>query len=157
MEPESLSRLRSLLTESRVVALALVVDDAPVAGLLPFLASNDLGALHVHVSTLARHTRGLDPGARFSAAVSEPDRAELDALRIPRLLVEGVVEEVGEAELVDLRERWAARFPSAAMTLGLGDFTFRRLRLGVGRLITGFARTEPVGPTELAAAAASGR
>ena len=154
MERDSLPRLRSLLTESRLVALALVVDGEPVAGLVPFLVAEDLTGLHVHVSSLARHSRGLSPGARFSAVLHLPDRPDLDALRVPRLLVEGAVEEVAEAALDTLRRAWVDRYPSATMTLGLGDFTFRRLTIEGGRLITGFAQAERFGPIDLADAAA---
>jgi len=154
MEDDSLARLRGLLRGTRVATLALLVDDEPVAGLLPFLAAEDLSRIFVHVSTLARHTRGLAPGARFSAVLHQPDRSELDPLRLPRLLAEGRVEALEDEALERVRAAWVAAFPSAAMTVGLGDFSFRALRIESGRLVSGFAQAESVGPDELARAAA---
>ena len=49
---------------------------------------------------------------------------------------------------------WVAAFPSAEMTVGLGDFLFHRLRLQSGRLISGFARATALEPRHFAAAAA---
>lgn len=63
MERDDLELLRGLLTECRVLALALVDGAVPVAGLMPFLAHADLGSLYVHGSRLAKHTRALAAGA----------------------------------------------------------------------------------------------
>ena len=68
MEPNDLTLLRRLLTGEKLLTLAVVVDGAPIAGVLPFRAEADLASLLVHTSTLARHSRGLTPGAPFSAA-----------------------------------------------------------------------------------------
>jgi len=149
--------LRRLMTEVRVLGLAVVVDGEPVAGLLPFLAATDLLSLDVHVSRLARHTRGLGAGAAFSAVLHEPDRVEADPMALPRLLVRGHVESIGESELARLRHAWTSRFPSAMLTLELGDFEFRRLAIDGGRLIVGFSQAFGVGPETLAAARALGR
>ena len=42
--------------------------------------------------------------------------------------------------------RFTARFPTAAVTLDLGDFTLFELTLGRGRYVEGFARAFNVGP-----------
>jgi hypothetical protein len=39
-----------------------------------------------------------------------------------------------------------ARLPSSEMTLGFGDFTLYRLRLGHGRFVAGFAQACNIGP-----------
>lgn len=154
MDADSLRLLRHLLTETRLLSLAVLVDGEPLAGVVPFLAAPDLQGLYVHVSRLARHTLGLEPGAPWSGALQEPDRPGLDALAVPRLILSGTVEEVAAGELAALPETWAARFPSAAMTLALGDFGFRRLHVESGRLIAGFAQASGVGARVLAEAAA---
>jgi hypothetical protein len=154
MRPESLRELHRLLTEVRVLTLALPVEDEIVLGVLPFLADADLGAVIVHASRLAKHSKGLRAGATFSAAVHLPDGPETDPLALPRLLTAGSVEAIAEVEGRRLESAWVARFPSAVMTLGLGDFAFHRLRLERGRLITGFAQAYAVGPRQLAEAAA---
>lgn len=153
MTRDDLELLRSLLVDSRVLTLALVEEGAPVAGVSPFLAATGLQSLYVHGSRLLRHMKVLAPGLPFSAAIHEPDRPELDPLRLRRLLLEGEVSALDEEERTEIAARWAARFPSAAMTLGLGDFAFHRLDLRAGRLIAGFGSAHGVGPRVLAEAA----
>ncbi len=154
MEVSELQLLRRLLTEERILTLAVVVDGVPVAGVLPFLAQADLAGLYVHTSALARHSRGLAPGAPFSAAIHLPLAPGVDALQSQRVVLEGEVAAVPAAELEAVAAAWLEAFPSAAMTVGLGDFVFHRLRLGGGRLISGFARASGLSPRILAEAAA---
>ena len=140
MERDDLELLRGLLTECRVLTLALVDGGAPVAGLMPYLADADLSALYVHGSRLAKHTRALAAGGPFSAVIHRPDLPEHDPLQLARLMLEGDVVQVSKAVVKDLRNRWIARFPMAALTVELGDFAFYRLEIRSGRLIAGFAR-----------------
>ena len=58
MTPEARGRLEGLLTGQRLLALAVVVDGEPVAGLVPYVVAADFGALYIQASRLARHTRG---------------------------------------------------------------------------------------------------
>ena len=94
MESTDLKLLRDLLTGEKLVTLAVVIDGAPVAGVLPFLAEPGLVTLLVHTSKLARHSRGLTPGAPFSAAIHLPLAPGLDALQSQRVVLEGHVETV---------------------------------------------------------------
>lgn len=154
MDPSALEALRRLLLECRVLALSVKVGDEPTIGLLPFLAASDLQSLVVHVSKLARHTRGLVADAAFSALLHDPDREGADPMALARLTVRGTVELVDADERERVRACWAGRFSSAVLTLELGDFEFRRLRIEGGRLIRGFAQASGVRPETLAAAAA---
>jgi len=154
MDDASLRLLRHLLADTRLMSVAVVVEGEPLAGVVPFLAAADFGSLVVHVSRLARHSRGLEAGAAWSGALQEPDRADLDALAVPRLILSGRVEEIAPEDADALGAAWAERFPSAAMTLALGDFRFRRLRVESGRLIAGFAQAAGVSARVLADAAA---
>jgi hypothetical protein len=140
MEPSDLRLLRRLLTSERVLSLGLLVEGAPLVGVLPFLATPDLDALIVHASRLARHTQGLRPGVRYGAAIHAPDSPGGDPLRLPRVIVEGAVDLLPGEELEAARERWLARFASAALTLPLSDFVFFRLALESGRLVADFGR-----------------
>jgi hypothetical protein len=154
METADLELLRQLLRDTRVAALALVEEGRPVAGLSPCLAAPDLAAVYVHGSRLAHHMRVLAPGVPFSAVLHAPDRPDLDPLRLPRLLLDGEVAALGEAEREALVPRWLERFPSAAMTVPLGDFAFHRLEIRGGRLVAGFGRAFGLGARVLAEAAA---
>jgi hypothetical protein len=154
VDPVALALLRSLLTERRLLSIAVVADGEPIAGVLPFLAAPDLQSLAVHVSRLGRHARGLTAGAPFSAAIHEPDSDGRDPLQVARLVVSGRVERLAGAAEEIVRREWMERFPMAALTLQLGDFEFHRLRIETGRMIVGFARAFGVGPRILADAAA---
>ncbi len=152
MQPEDLALTRNLLDHQRLLTLAVVVDGAPCAGLLPFVTTAGRRAVVVHTSKLARHSRGLTPGAPFSAVIHLPDGPALDPLQVPRLLLEGVVAAVARAtaEHDDLRQRYLAKLPSSAPTFALGDFDLHLLRLGSARLVVGFARAVRVDLEELA-------
>jgi hypothetical protein len=140
MTPEQLDAVRDLLAHSRVLSLALVVDGAPVIGLLPFAVTPDYLALVVHASRLARHTRGLNGGAPFDALVHEPVIDGVDALQVKRLTLRGTVHapEPGSPAHDVIRQVYLGAFPEAEPIAALGDFSFFVLLIDAGRLVTGF-------------------
>jgi heme oxygenase (biliverdin-IX-beta and delta-forming) len=140
--PEDTARLAELLLGQRLIALGVLVEGAPVVGLLPYAVSEDRVALYVQASGLARHSRGLLAGAPWSGLVHEPDGPAIDPLRVPRLQLEGSVEPLAGShpEFQAAGEAFLRRFPQAAATLQLGDFGLYRLELHGGRMILGFGR-----------------
>ena len=58
--------LRDLLDGTRLLALGVLVEGRPYVGQVPFAVWPSRGSLLVHVSALARHSRGLGDGARRS-------------------------------------------------------------------------------------------
>lgn len=140
MSPDQVEALRELLTSSRVLSLALVVDEAPVNGLLPFAVTPDYRALVVHASRLARHTKGLHDGASFDALLHEPVVGDVDALQVKRVTLRGVVRvpEDGTPAHDALRRLYLMKFPDAEPITALGDFAFYVLLIEGGRLVTGF-------------------
>jgi putative heme iron utilization protein len=142
MTPEEGARLAELLLGQRLLALGVVADKAPVVGLLPYAVADDRRSLYVQASTLARHTRGLVAGAAWSGIVHEPDRPDIDPLRVPRLQLEGIVEPLprSHAELPSALRVFLRRFPQAAATLELPDFALYRLELEGGRMVLGFGQ-----------------
>ncbi len=138
MGPGDRALLKSLLVDARLLALGVVDRGEPVVGLLPFAVAEDFSAVDVQASQLARHTRGLTPGARFSAVVHRPDDG--DPLQVPRVILEGVVDPLGpeRPEREPAIRAFVRRFPTAAMTLALPDFALYRLELEGGRLVAGF-------------------
>ena len=140
MAPDQVEALRELLTASRVLSLALVVDEAPVNGLLPFAVTPDYRALVVHASRLARHTKGLHDGAPFDALLHEPVVDDVDALQVKRVTLRGAVRvpEDGTAAHDALRRVYLMKFPEAEPITALGDFAFYVLLVEGGRLVTGF-------------------
>lgn len=140
MTPEDRSRLKELLSGQRLLALGVVVEGQAVVGLVPYAVAPDYSALIVQASRLARHSQGLKAGGRWSGAVHEPDSPESDPLQIARLSLEGDVVPLagGDPSFEAAARAFLARFPSAAVTLSLPDFTLYRLQLDGGRLILGF-------------------
>jgi putative heme iron utilization protein len=147
MERNVLEAIRSLLQESRVLSLAVLVDGDPEAALLPFARRDDYGALYVQASGLARHARGLQTGARVGVLVHANDTADADPMQLPRLSVQATVAVLDKAsrEFASAAARFSARFPGAEMTLGLADFNLYELTLGRGRYVEGFARAFNIG------------
>lgn len=141
MGPEDLRTLSQLLRGQRLLSLAVIVDDLPVVGLLPFVAAPTFAALVVHASHLAAHTAGLGEDQPWSGVVAEPDAAERDPLQTRRVLLHGRSRAIEDPEVLSrIRSVWRDRYPSASMTLDLADFTFFSLDIEGGRLVAGFAR-----------------
>ncbi len=142
MTPEQAARLSELLLAQRLIALGVVADGAPIVGLLPYAVSDDRRALYVQASSLARHTRGLGPGAAWGGLIHQPDDGDIDPLRVPRLQLEGVVEPLSgqHPEFQAAARTFLRRFPQAAATLQLGDFGLYRLELHGGRMVLGFGQ-----------------
>jgi putative heme iron utilization protein len=156
MDPVTLRSLHTLLTSQRVLSLAVLVDGAPEAGLLPYALRPDCGAVYVQASGLARHSRGLQPGAQVGVLIHASDTPEADPMQLARLTVQAVVTVIPRDSdaFAAAGERLVARFPAAAMTLSLEDFTLYELALGRGRFVQGFARAVNVGPETFGALAA---
>jgi hypothetical protein len=152
MDAEDRALLRGLLAGERLLALGLLVEDEVIVGLLPFAPAEDFSAVYVQASALARHSRGLKPGARFSAVIHRPDTSDADPLQTPRLVLEGVVDPLDEdrPELEPATRALVQRFPSATMTLALPDFAVYRLELRGGRLIAGFGRASNLSASHFA-------
>jgi putative heme iron utilization protein len=157
MSPEQLDVVRDLLTSSRVLALALVVDQAPVLGLLPFAATPDSRGLVVHASRLARHSSGLKAGASFDALLHEPVVEGVEALRVKRLTLRGEVLPLEPDTPVHSAARalYLMKFPEAEPVTTLGDFAFFLLRVQGGRLVTDFGAAANVTAETLSALASS--
>ncbi len=142
MTPEDSARLGGLLLGQRLVSLGVVVEGQPVVGLVPYAISDDRSALIVQASALARHSKGLVAGAPWSGVVHEPDAGGMDPLQVPRLHLEGVVDPLaaGRPEREPAARVFLDRFPHAATTLQLPDFTLYRLEIRGGRMVLGFGR-----------------
>lgn len=147
--------LKSLLTEIRVLSLAVIAEGVPVTGLLPFVARPDLAGVIIHASRLARHARGLFSGAPCAYLVHAEDHPDGDPLQVPRLSVEGVVRTLARdsSEYEEARALYQARLPSSAATFELGDFELHELRFLRGRFVTGFGRAMNLSQVNLREAA----
>lgn len=149
--------LRSLLRDSRVLSLGVLVDGAPYVGLLPYVVAPDLATLYVRASGMALHTRGLVADAPFSALIHASESGAPDPLQVARATFQGTVEPLDRdsGEAVATVERYVSRFPSATMTTALADFGTYALRIRSGRFVGGFARARDLAAADLRALAAA--
>jgi len=150
--------IRSLLDDERVLSLAVLVDGAPFAGLLPFVPLPDYAGVMIHASRLSRHTAGLAAGARAAVLLHEQDGPEKDPLQIKRMSFECDVHPlVRESDAWTAgRERYLARFPDSRITFRLSDFTLYRLEFRQGLLVAGFGRAMEIAPKDIARLATLG-
>jgi putative heme iron utilization protein len=134
--------LRTLVVERRLLALGVVVEGSPYVGQVPFALAPG-GELLIHVSRLAKHSRGLGQGAPWSGLLQIGDDGERDPFQVPRLTLEGRVEPLaaGGKRYAAARAAYLARLPSGAVTFQLGDFTLFELGVERGRLVAGFGHT----------------
>lgn len=156
MDRGTLESIRGLLQSTRVLSLAVLVDGAPEAALLPFAMRLDFGACYVQASNLARHAAALQPGARVGVLVHANDTPKADPMQLPRLSVAAGVTLVDKdsERFGDAAARLIERFPATRMTLGFADFNLYELTLGHGRYVEGFARAFDVSAETFAAIAA---
>ena len=148
MDRQGLEAIREMMIVHRVLSLAVLVDGDPEASLLPFALRPDFGAVYVQASGLARHSRGLQQGARVGVLIHDHDTPEADPLQVKRMTVQAtvaVLDRESEA-FAAARETFVARFPGAELTLSLGDFNLYELTFGRGRYVAGFAQAFNLGP-----------
>ena len=142
MSPEDRALLKRILSHERVLSLAVLVENVPVIGLLPFVVTSEYDAVLVHASGLAKHTAGLREGALFSVLIHTPDHADSDPLQLPRVTLQGDVQHIqkGTSEYETGRDLYLAKFPDSAQTFTLGDFNLYQLNFRDGRFVAGFGK-----------------
>ena len=152
MRKDEARLLKNLLTQPSVLSLGVLVEGEPYVGLLPFMVSDDYRELLVHASGLALHTRGLSPGASFSALIHAGEHPGADPLQLPRVTLQGRVRvpEKGTEEYRQASELYQSKFPQSAQTFFLGDFHLYLLQIVRGRLVAGFGRTVNINEEHLA-------
>ena len=148
MNQDTLKAIRDMLTTRKVLSLAVIIDGEPAASLLPFAVAPGFQAIYVQASRLARHSRGLQEGAKVGLLVHDLDTDDADPLQIARLSIQAIVEPLARdtKEFAAASNVFVGRFPAAATTLGLGDFTLYRLRFDRGRFVAGFAQAYDLTP-----------
>jgi putative heme iron utilization protein len=148
MEREVLSSIRELLQGQRVLMVAVLVDDEPEAGLLPYAIRPDFGAVYVQASGLARHARGLQPGREIAVLIHTGDAPDEDPMQLTRLTLRATVDVLDRTSdrYSSARALFVNRFAAAEMTLDLPDFNLYELTFGRGRYVEGFAHAFNIGP-----------
>jgi hypothetical protein len=144
--------IRELLDEQRLLALAVIADGAPYAGLLPFIVLPAYAGVMIHASRLSKHTQGLTEGARVGVLLHEQYAPGKDPLQIKRATFECIVRPLERkcADWEQGRARYVERFPDSRITFNLGDFTLYRLEFQKGLWVGGFGRAVEIEPEDIA-------
>ena len=142
MDAEASSSLRRLLAERPVAALATLHQGEPAVSMVPFVLPAGAAHVVIHVSALATHTRDMLAHPRVGLLVMAQCSADVSPQACPRVSLQADAEHVppdadGHAEA---RAHYLARFPDAAVTFELADFSIFILRPVSARLIAGFGR-----------------
>lgn len=141
---------RKLLRAARVGTLATSAQGQPFASLVTPASAPDLSLLLL-LSELSEHTRHLRADPRCSVLVCGEQSGENPQM-IARVTVTGVAETVADAEL---KARYLAVHPYAALYAGFGDFALWRLRPVNGLYVGGFGRAARLRAGDLAPDAAA--
>ena len=141
--------------EERWAALATLDGGRPLATMVAYAPEAAIGALVMHLSGLAAHTRALLDEPRCSLAISRPDAKAGDPQLLPRLSVQGSVEalEPGTAGHAAAKALYVARFPDAEPRFELADFVLFRFVPEEARYVGGFARALRLSGEQLSASA----
>ncbi len=140
--PDDVHALRRLLDARPVASLATLHRGEPAVSMVPFVRRRDDGALLIHVSALATHTRDMQAHPRVSLMVmAEPDAAT-PPQALPRVTLQCEVQRLPRegTEYEPAKAAYLARFPDAAITFELADFSLVVLTPTSARLVAGFGR-----------------
>jgi putative heme iron utilization protein len=144
LDAESARTLRRLLETRPVASLATLHRGDPAVSMVPFVLPPGESRLFIHVSALATHTRDMHEHPRVSLLVmAEPD-ATLLPQALPRvaLQADAVTLAREDPEYARARAAYLGRFPDAAQTFELGDFSIVALQPTSARLIAGFGQAD---------------
>ena len=142
MDADTSSLLRALLAERPVAALATLHHGEPAVSMVPFVLPAADTRLFIHVSALATHTRDMLDHARVGLLVTAADGGPWPAQALPRVALQADAVQLPREgkDYAAARAHYLARFPDAAQTFELGDFSLFALQPVSARLIGGFGR-----------------
>ncbi|MBK7613214.1 MAG: pyridoxamine 5'-phosphate oxidase family protein [Burkholderiales bacterium] len=149
MDADDTRMLRHLLAARPVAALGTLHQGEPAVSMVPFVLPAGHAAPLIHVSALAPHTRDLQQHPRVSLLVMAELAEGMAPQALPRVALQADAQLLvrDSAEYAAAREAYLARFPDAAVTFGLGDFSLVALQPVSARLVAGFGRAHAlVGP-----------
>lgn len=149
MYTEAALSLRQLLAARPVGALATLHRGEPAVSMVPFVLPAGGTQLFIHVSGLATHTRDMQQHPRVSLLVMAEATDDVSPQALPRVALQAEVIALDPASAAHAAARTAylQRFPDAAQTFALADFSLLALQPVSARLIAGFGRAYSlVGP-----------
>lgn len=142
MNSELYQSIVHLIHTQRTAALGTLHDGAPLVSLVLYAPTVDCSAFYMHISRLAQHTQAILRDPQVGLLIAEPDTGTQDPQTLARVSLQGTASEVlrTDADYEAIRALYLQRFPTAAMTLSLGDFAFFRVIPSRGRFVAGFGQ-----------------
>ena len=142
MEPDDARSLRSLLETRPVAALGTLHRGDPAVSMVPFVLPAGQTQIIIHVSALATHTADMQRHPRVSLLVMAEPGADTPAQALARVSLQADARTLArdEAHYAAARTAYLARFPGAANTFELGDFSIIALQPVPAQLVAGFGR-----------------
>lgn len=142
MDPDTSILLRRLLAERPVAALATLHRGEPAVSMVPFVLPPGSTELLIHVSSLATHTRDMQEHPRVALLVTADANGPWPPQALPRVTLQADAVPLPRdgTDYTAARAQYLGRFPDAAQTFELGDFSLVALRPTSARLIAGFGR-----------------
>jgi putative heme iron utilization protein len=144
--------LRRLFATVPVAALGTLHRGEPAVSMVPFVLPSGHAHFVIHVSALATHTRDMHEHPRVSMLFMGPWQDGASAQALPRVAVQAqasFLPSSGDPYLA-ARDAYNERFPDAAPTFALEDFSIALLHPLSARLVAGFGRAYSlVGPALL--------
>lgn len=142
MDAEAAQSLRRLLARRPIAALGTLHQGEPAVSMVPIVLLDGGARLAIHVSALAPHTRDMREHPRVNLLVMDEPGPDVPVQALPRIALQA------DARFLerDLPEHdaacaaYLARFPDAAVTFDLGDFSLVVLQPRSARLVAGFGR-----------------
>lgn len=131
-----------LAEEVRTGVLLSLRDGRPFGSHVPYVFGEHWTRAYIHVSRLALHTEHLLRDPRVGLFVSESDRPGKNPLSLRRMNLQGeaALLNVDVSDYAEVKARYLARFPQAAMMFGFADFSLWELRLQDAHLVLGFGQ-----------------
>lgn len=145
MNSDQAQALRRLLQDQDVAALGTLRRDEPFVSMVPFVALPD-GALVVHVSRLATHTRDMADHPGVSVLVMAPRSPEVPAQALARATLQADAHPCppDDPQYAPARAAYLGRFPDSEMLFGFADFSLFRLVPRSVRFVGGFAQATSI-------------
>jgi putative heme iron utilization protein len=133
--------LRRLLDTQLVGALGTLHRGDPAVSMVPFVLPAGDGRLFIHVSALATHTRDMQKHPRVSLLVMAEPGDGVQPQALPRVSLQADAGTMAAGEDHDKAQKaYLARFPDAALTFEMADFSIVALQPISARLVAGFGR-----------------
>jgi len=148
--------LKSLVTQVSNAALGTLDGESPFVSMTPFAMAADGRSLFVHVSRLAAHTRHMLAHPAVSLLVMEPEAPGKMPQGLARVTIQGRARTLSPQDpaYAGGKDRYLAKFPSAAELFQFPDFDLVQIEVLSARLVGGFAQASSLSAETFARAVA---